>query len=137
MSSSHIQFYLNYVIGARLSKPHTSKNFCWIILLRVWMTENKHQTLQVLVQHKGSLYPPYMVIWLSILRKVCNKVFLNGHIWSLDCQYCGSMWQSFTEWPSSLNDKLRQISWKYCYENSLTSDRLQGNMHNVDSAKDR
>ena len=31
----------------------------------------------------------YMVVSSLVSRKTCDKVFLNGHIWSLDCQCHG------------------------------------------------
>ena len=68
----------------------------------------------------SQIYHNYMIIGLSVSRKAYNKVFLNCHIWSLDCQchgkhvtkfswitICGrwiisvteNMWQSFPESP--------------------------------------
>ena len=32
---------------------------------------------------------PYMVIGPSMLWEACDKIFLNGHIWSLDHQCHG------------------------------------------------
>ena len=52
--------------------------------------------------------------WIVCVTEACDKVLLNGHghLMINDGNYHGN----------------------YCYKNSLTSDKLQGNMHHVDSA---
>ena len=39
---------------------------------------------------------PYMVVGSSVSQKASDKVFLNCHIWSLDCQCCGKHVMKFS-----------------------------------------
>ena len=60
---------------------------------------------------------PYKVIGLSVPWKACDQVswiaiyghwivsVVNSYTWSLDCQCCGSMCQSFTKWSWLFDDK--------------------------------
>ena len=49
---------------------------CWVISVADNMRRNFPEV-------------PYMVILLLVLRKECDEVFLECHIWSLDHQYHG------------------------------------------------
>ena len=40
---------------------------------------------------------PYMVVGSLVSRKQCDEVFLNHHIWSLDCQCHGLILRRFPE----------------------------------------
>ena len=44
-------------------------------------------------------YPTIYDSWIVSVMESIDKVSLNSHIWLLDCQCRGSVWQSFNEWP--------------------------------------
>ena len=67
--------------------------------------------------------------WIVSVVEACDKVLLNGHKKIAGPTYMVIWWQ--------MKVSITEMSWKYCYVNSLTSDKLQGNMHYKDSARDR
>ena len=111
-----------WLIGASLSEPHTSESFVGSSFYANIRQKTNLMPYKFLCDTKilcGIRNLLYMVIGSSVSRKPCDKVFLNGHIWSLDRQCHGehltkfswmaiygrwivsvteSMWQSFPEW---------------------------------------
>ena len=55
--------------------------------------------------------------WIAIYGNRIVSV-VNSYTWSLDCQCCGSMCQSFTKWSSLFDDK-----W-WCHRNIAPKDLL-------------
>ena len=71
-----------------ITHDHKCHNCCdkMMIVIIYLCVKVSYQTLQGLVRHKDTQNLPYMVIGLLVLRKACDKVFLN----SQPCMVVGS-----------------------------------------------
>ena len=79
-------------VGASLSEPHTSESFVGSSFYANIRQKTNLIPYKFLCDTKilcGIRNLLYMVVGSSVSRKPCDKVFLNGHIWSLDRQSHG------------------------------------------------
>ena len=76
------------VIETSLSEPHTSKSFVGSSFYKYKQQKMNTKPYKFLCNTKVLYIQdlPYMVIGSSVSWKACDRVFLDGHIWSLDCQ---------------------------------------------------
>ena len=128
------------VIGASLSDPHTSESFVGSSFYKYKWQKTNTKIYKFLCDTKV-LYSiqtlPYMVVGLSVSCKGCDKVFLNGHIGSLD--HTVNLWQSFSDswvaiydcWIISILEECDKVLLNgHCYYDCLIVSSMEIVWHN-------